>query len=484
MNRKLVVLLLITLSNILIFSEGEKSVFIEKIYVESTTYDALESTRLYGDVNFFREEFEKYLKESFGNIVNLDNVYKSAVDKETALYIITSKVALESGYLKFTITKTDKDGIQTEGDQNFIIDPESGIDPKVSIEYSCKSALNELFGIYWLTLVRNDKSTKSKTKLNEIYKQLNQEITKTKRALIFDEKKDLELAKQKLSADETISDGEAIDVLKPYLYTLTIELEDIDFNTDVNLFLSKEGNVFGNPSKVVVMQDEYDTAFNDGKTIEKITDVAFEIMNVYNAEYFNEKISEIKNLATIKGDFKTAKKRLDDLEKKYIKKTEYHEIIKEYSDYLIDSDRKMIEVKKKHPLAIFPAVCGGTFLASTATAGVFTYLYFYNRDLSVTNYDLYNTSTTKGDAANYRSLYLSNINNMNLYMGLFIAFYSLGGVSLITGIIGLSVQLATIYTARGRLMNDGKKLKFYQKVGIILDYDLEERFKVVFAIKL
>lgn len=484
MNRKFTVLLLIMCSNILLFPEGEKPVFIDKIYVESTTYDALESTRLYGDVNYFKEEFDKYLKESFGYIANLDNVYQLASGKENALYIITSKVSLESDYLKFTLTKTDKDGVQTEGDQNFLIDPESGIDPKVTIEYGCKSALNELFGIYWLTVVRNDKSTKSRTKLNEVYKQLNQEITKTKRALIFDEKKDIELAKNKLSIDETITDSEAIDVLKPFLYTLTIELEDIDNNTDVNLFLSKDGTVFGNPSKTVVMQDEYDKAFNEGKTIEKITDVAYEIMNVYNAEYFNEKIAEIKNTATLKGDFKTAKKRLDDLEKKYLKKTEYHELIKEYSDYLINSDRKMIEVKKKHPLAVFPAVFGGTFLASTATAGVFTYLYFYNRDLSVVNYDLYNTATTKGNAATYRSLYLSNIDGMNLDMGLFIAFYSLGGVSLITGIIGLSVQLASIYTARGKLMNDGKKLKFYQKVGIFMDIDANDRFRVLFAVKL
>ncbi|HOV15011.1 MAG TPA: hypothetical protein PK771_12045, partial [Spirochaetota bacterium] len=274
------------------------------------------------------------------------------------------------------------------------------------------------------------------------------------------------------------------ELLKPFLYTLTIELEDIDNNTNVNLFLSKDGMIFGNPSKVVVMQDEYDKAFNNGKTIEKITDVAFEIMNVYNAEYFNEKITEIKNISTIKGDFKTAKKRLDDLEKKYLRKEEYHNLIKEYSDYLIRSDKTMIEVKKKNPLAIFPAVFGGMFLGSTATAIVFTYLYFDNQANSIINYDKYIIAKTKGDAANFRELYLSNIDAMNLDMGLFIAFYTLGGVSLVTGIIGLSVQLALIYSTRAKLMNEGKKLKFYQKIGIIIDSDFKERFNFGLSIKL
>ncbi|HPO50372.1 MAG TPA: hypothetical protein PLO89_08630 [Spirochaetota bacterium] len=120
----------------------------------------------------------------------------------------------------------------------------------------------------------------------------------------------------------------------------------------------------------------------------------------------------------------------------------------------------MIEVKKKNPLGVFPSVFGGIFAASTATAAVFTYLYFDNQAKSVINYDLYKLAKTKGDAANYRNLYLSNIDGMNLDMGLFIAFYTLGGVSLITGIIGLSVQLALIYSTRAKLMNEGRKLKY------------------------
>ncbi len=460
MKRYCVSLVLVLIFNFTLFSEGEKSVFIDKIYVESATYDALESTRLYGDVNVFRDEYDKYLRDNFNYILNLDGVYKFAPNKESAAYVVSSRLSLESYNLKFTLSKTDKDGKPVEDDKIFLIDPESGDDPKILIEYGCKSALNELFGIYWLTIVRNDKSTKGKTKLNEIFKQLNQEVTKTKRALIFDEKKEVEFAKQKLADDDIISDSQVIELLKPFLYTLTIELEEVDNNTNVNLFLSKDGMIFGNPSKVVVMQEEYDKAFNEGVTVEKITDVAFEIMNVYNAEYFNEKITEIKNISTIKGDFKIAKKRLDDLEKKYLRKEEYSSLIKEYSDYLIKSDKTMIEVKKKNPLGVFPSVFGGIFAASTATAAVFTYLYFDNQAKSVINYDLYKLAKTKGDAANYRNLYLSNIDGMNLDMGLFIAFYTLGGVSLITGIIGLSVQLALIYSTRAKLMNEGRKLKY------------------------
>ncbi|OHD12538.1 MAG: hypothetical protein A2086_15345 [Spirochaetes bacterium GWD1_27_9] len=478
MNKFIFILFLSFVLSNFIFAEGEKTVFIDKIFVESPTFENI--NKLYGDVNTFKNKYQNYLTTHFNYIEKLDDSFKLIDKKENANFIIDTKISLESDSLKFVLSKTDKDGKLLDTEKIFYIYFYEDRDHVSDIEYNAKSILYEFFGIYWLKIIKNEKKGISSGISNDLFNQITQEILKTKKALIFDPEKDKKIALA-LSKTENITVQE-IQQIAPFLYVLTIDLEKLDANFNINIDLSKGGSSF-NSKTTAVSQTDYDIAFNEGKTIEKITDLAYAIMNVYNADYFNEKITEIKNISSLKGDFKLAKKRLDDLEKKYIDKEDYQQIIKEYSQFLIKADKSMIEVKKKNPLAIFPTVFGGIFLASGITGGVFTYLYFDNQTNSEKSYDLYKLAKTKGDAANYRTQYLGYIDSMNLDMGMFIAFFSLGGVSLITGIIGLSVQLAIINTNKAKLMNEGKKLKFYQKLGFILDYDFKSKFNFGISIK-
>jgi hypothetical protein len=455
MKLKILILLFLAVSVEQSFTQQNIRVFIQDFLID---LEAIESIEYFYETRTFQSMYQGYLSRFQQEIAQVNNS-QLILREDEAEIIISSRVTIEGDYLKFTIGKIDAVTGTITKEEFFLVD--MYLDPdKIDslIEYNTKSILCELFDISWLIISQGDMEGVSRSEVRVIEEMLGNELLKTKKALIFDPAKNEEIAAE--MEEKACIDVECITEAAPFLYILSLRYDRLEGDIRVSCDLSKGGQVIRR-DMISFSQDNLAQAYNKGEPLSEITDSAFTLMDVYNIDYLNTRLSEIKRTARTTA-FAEATVICDDLLLKFDKQ-EFKPILSEYKTFTINAQEELSKTIRENNLRSYPLIFGGMTLGLGILGGVFSYYHGYNSSQKDIALGDYNNAQTTLEAQEYRELYNNYLSKQNMNLAVLSTSFSGAGISLVTGIVGEIIRIRRIRDTKERLVQSVDELPFMEE---------------------